>query len=185
MKDLPLEYYEDPVTGRAGMAEVRQRTGLPTSTNMFITSFDGIPPTEPKVIDVVLADLHYWGGVSGCVNLGPVARVLGWKLSQHSNNHSGVAMAAMIHVAALVPELTLASDTHYPWLPDDADIIVGKKLPIVGGRMKVPAGAGLGVELDRDKLARANETFTKCGMTGRDDVQTMQLIEPGWKRPSF
>ena len=51
--------------------------------------------------------------------------------------------------------------------------------------MKVPAGAGLGVELDRDKLARANETFTKCGMTGRDDVQTMQLIEPGWKRPSF
>jgi glucarate dehydratase len=185
MKDLPLEYYEDPVKGRAGMAEVRQRTGLPTSTNMFITSFDEIPPTEPKVIDVVLADHHYWGGVSGCVALGPVARVLGWKLSQHSNNHAGVSMAAMIHVAALVPELTLASDTHYPWLPDDADVIEGKKLPIVGGRMRVPSSPGLGVKLNQDKLARAHETFTKCGMTGRDDVRTMQLIEPGWKRPTF
>jgi glucarate dehydratase len=94
-------------------------------------------------------------------------------------------MAAMVHVAALVPELTLASDTHYPWLPDDADVIVGKKVPIVGGRMRVPLSPGLGVKLDQDKLARAHETFTKCGMTGRDDVETMRLITPNWNRPTF
>jgi glucarate dehydratase len=91
-------------------------------------------------------------------------------------------MAAMIHVAALIPELTMASDTHYPWLVDDADIIVGGKLPLVGGRMKVPAGAGLGVELDRDKLARAHETYEKCGMRDRDDATTMRMVEPGWER---
>ena len=185
MKDLPIEYYEDPVTGREAMAQVRKRTGLPTSTNAFIKSLREVPPVDSSVVDVVLVDHHYFGGISECVAMGPVARVMGWKLSQHSNNHAGVSMAAMIHVAALVPELTLASDTHYPWLPDGTDVIAGGKLPIVGGRMKVPSGPGLGVEIDRDQLARAHETYAKCGMTGRDDADTMRMIDPNWKRPSY
>src|SRR5262245_1219672 len=156
MKDLPLEYYEDPVAGQEPMAEVRRQTGLKMSTNMCVTAFSHIAPairTQP--VDVVLADHHYWGGITGCQTLGRIARPLGWVLSQHSNNHTGVSMAAMIHVAALIPELTVASDTHYPWLRDDADIINGPKLALVGGRMPIPHLSGLGVTLDQDKLARA------------------------------
>jgi glucarate dehydratase len=89
-------------------------------------------------------------------------------------------MAAMIHLGATVPQLTSASDTHYPWLPDDADIIAGAKLPIRDGRMAVPAGAGLGVELDRDKLARAHEVYQKCGMRRRDDASLMRKLDPEW-----
>jgi glucarate dehydratase len=186
LKDMPLEYYEDPVRGQEAMAEVRRRTELPMSTNSCVVSFRDIPPairTQP--VDVVLADHHYWGGMPASLALGRIARTLGWKLSQHSNNHAGVTMAAMIHLAATVPELTIASDTHYVWLVDDADIIAGGKLPIVGGRMKVPAGAGLGVELDRDKLAAAHETYRKCGMRDRDDAATMRMVEPGWERTLF
>ena len=76
-------------------------------------------------IDVLLCDLHYFGGFAGCQALGPVCDAAGWTMSQHSNNHAGVTMAAMIHLAAVVPQLTMASDTHYPWLVDDADIIEG------------------------------------------------------------
>ena len=94
-------------------------------------------------------------------------------------------MAAMIHVAALIPELTVASDTHYPWLIESAEIISGGKLPIAGGRMKIPAAPGLGVELDHDKLARARETYEKCGMRDRDDATTMRMVEPGWQRTIF
>lgn len=183
LKDLPLEYYEDPVSGQEAMGQVRRETGLKMSTNMCVTAFDHIAPAvRNQPIDVVLADHHYWGGITGCQSLGKIARSLGWTLSQHSNNHTGVSMAAMIHVAALIPELTMASDTHYPWLIDSADIIVGGKLPMVGGRMKVPAAPGLGVELDRDKLARAHETYQKCGMRDRDDATTMRLVEPNWER---
>jgi glucarate dehydratase len=106
-------------------------------------------------------------------------------MSQHSNNHAGITMAAMIHVGAVAPQLTLASDTHYPWLPDGADIIQGSKLPIKGGRMRVPAAPGVGVQLDLDKLARANEIYRKCGMTERDDAYTMRLVEPGFKRELY
>jgi glucarate dehydratase len=80
-----------------------------------------------------------------------------------------------------LPQLTLASDTHYPWLPEDADII-GAKLAIRDGRMRLPTKPGLGVELDRDRLGTAHDVYRRCGMRERDDAGTMKLVEPGWKR---
>ena len=165
------------------MAEVRKLTALPMSTNMCVTRFEHIPQAlRLKPVDVVLADHHYWGGMAGCLALGPIADAAGWKLSQHSNSHSGVTMAAMIHLAATLPQLTLASDTHYPWLVERDEIISGGKLPIRNGKMSVPQGPGLGVELDRDQLARANEIYRRSGIRRREDAKTMQLVEPGWKR---
>jgi glucarate dehydratase len=181
MDGLPLEYYEDPVAGQSAMAEVRRETGLRMSTNMCVTRFAHIPEAmRLHPIDVLLCDHHYFGGFAGCQALGPIGEAAGWTLSQHSNSHAGLTMAAMIHLAACIPQLTLASDTHYPWLPEAADIIEGPKLPIRDGRMAVPEGAGLGVNLDRDKLARAHEVYRKCGMRRRDDAALMRRLEPGW-----
>jgi glucarate dehydratase len=181
LAELPLEYYEDPVNGQKAMAEVRKQTGLKMSTNMCVTRFEHIPEALAlKPIDVLLCDHHYFGGFAGCQALGPISRAAGWTLSQHSNNHSGVTMAAMIHLGASIPELTLASDTHYPWLVETTDIIEGPKLAIKDGRMAVPPGPGLGVTLDQDKLARGAETYIKCGMQGRNDATLMKRLEPGW-----
>jgi glucarate dehydratase len=94
-------------------------------------------------------------------------------------------MAAMIHVGAVTPQLTIASDTHYIWLVEGADIIEGPNLPIVDGHMLVPNGPGLGVTIDRDRLTKAHETYTKCGMRRRDDASTMQSFQSGWKRTMF
>jgi glucarate dehydratase len=181
LEGLNLEYYEDPCTGQAAMAEVRKATGLKMSTNMCVTRFAHIAEAlRLHPVDVVLTDLHYWGGFAGNLALGPIADAADWTLSQHSNNHAGITMAAMIHLGATLPQLTMASDTHYPWLPDDADVIEGPKLPIRGGMMAIPKLPGLGVSLDRDRLARAHEVYRKCGMTRRDDASLMRRLEPGW-----
>ncbi|HXG11071.1 MAG TPA: enolase C-terminal domain-like protein [Gemmataceae bacterium] len=186
LKDVTLEYYEDPVAGQRAMAEVRQATGLRMSTNMCVTRFEHVPEAvRLQPIDVVLSDHHYWGGIPACQELGRLCETLGWGVSQHSNNHAGVTMAAMIHLGAVVPQLTYASDTHYPWLVPGADIIEGPNLPIQGGKMRVPDGPGLGVRLDADKVARAHEVYRKCGMRERDDATTMRLVEPGWERKLF
>jgi glucarate dehydratase len=178
---LTLEYYEDPVQGQSAMAEVRRETGLKMSTNMCVTRFEHIPEAlRLGPIDYLLADHHYFGGFAGCQALGPICDAAGWILGQHSNNHAGVTMAAMIHLAASIPQLTSASDTHYPWLPDSSDIIEGPKLAIRDGQMAVPTGPGLGVTLDRDRLARAHETYQRCGMRRRDDAALMRRLEPGW-----
>ena len=186
LKDLPLEYYEDPVRGQEAMARVRAKTGLPMSTNSCVTRFSHIAPAiKTKPIDIVLGDHHGWGGITAFQTLGTIAKTLGWGLSQHSNNHAGVTMAAMIHVGAVVPHLTFASDTHYVWLVEGADIIEGPNLPIKNGHMAVPKSLGVGVQLDRDKLARAHEAYKKCGMRQRDDASTMRRMVPGWERTLF
>ena len=137
-----MEYYEDPVrrSGGDGRSPSRDR-----SEDEHQHVRDAASPTfrkrsELQPIDVLLCDHHYFGGFAGCQALGPISRAAGWTLSQHSNNHAGVTMAAMIHLAASIPELTLASDTHYPWLVEGADIIEGPNLTIQGGRMPVPPG---------------------------------------------
>jgi glucarate dehydratase len=182
LKKVNLEYYEDPVKGQEAMAQVRKATGLVMSTNMCVTRFEHIPDAvKLQPVDVVLCDHHGWGGIPACQELGRICQTIGWKMSQHSNNHAGITMAAMIHVGAVCKQLTVASDTHYPWLPDGYDLIKGGKLPIRGGRLKVPEGPGLGVELDVDALARAAEVYRKCGMKDRDDAGTMRMIDPEFR----
>jgi glucarate dehydratase len=186
MKDLPLEYYEDPVHGQEAMAQVRRQTQLPMSTNSCVTSFRHIPKAiRREPIDVVLGDHHGWGGITAFQTLGTLAPALGWGLSHHSNNHAGITMAAMIHAGAVTPELTYASDTHYPWLVEGADIIQGPNLKIEKGHMPVPSGRGLGVELDPDKLAQAHEVYRQCGMRRRDDGSTMRRFQPQWNRARY
>lgn len=186
LKSLNLEYYEDPVRGQEAMAKVRRETGLKMSTNSCVTRFHHVPDAvKLKPIDVVLGDHHWWGGILGFQELGRVCETFGWGLGQHSNNHGGVTMAAMIHVGAVIPQLTYASDTHYVWLPEGSDIIQGGNLKIVDGKMKVPAGKGVGVTIDADKLAKAHETYRKCGMRDRDDRNTMRRVIPNWERALF
>jgi glucarate dehydratase len=156
------------------------------STNMCVTRFGHVPDAvAKKPVDVVLGDHHGWGGIAAFQELGRLCEIFGWGLSQHSNNHAGLTMAAMTHVGAVVPQLTIASDTHYVWLPEGSDIIEGPNLAIRNGRIRVPEGPGLGVTLDRDKLARAHETYRKCGMRDRDDAGTMRRIVPGWRRDTL
>lgn len=180
---IPLEYYEDPVSGQNAMADVRTQTGLRMATNSCVSRWHHVQPAvTTKPIDVVLADIYWFGGITGVQALGRAADSLGWGVGYHSNNHAGITMAAMIQAAAATPELTYAADTHYVWLVEGADVIEGANLPIRDGKMTIPAGPGLGVRLDPDRLARAHEAYRKCGMRDRDDGDTMRRFEPGWKR---
>ncbi len=186
LQEMPLEYYEDPVRGQEAMTAVRRETGLPMSTNSCVTRFDHIADAvKNEPVDIVLCDHHGWGGIPACQALGTLADSLGWRLSQHSNNHAGLTMAAMTHLGAVTPQIVHSSDTHYPWLVEGADIIEGPNLKFVDGKLKVPIAPGLGVNLDHDKLARAHEIYQKCGMRERNDSVTMQRFEPGWTRDLF
>jgi glucarate dehydratase len=45
----------------------------------------------------------------------------------------------------------------------------------------VPTGPGLGIEIDRDRLARMAEEYVRCGITRRDDVGEMRKRIPDWQ----
>jgi len=74
----------------------------------------------------------------------------------------------------VIPNLTFAADAHYHHLVDD--VIAGGRLPYAGGTLAVPTGPGLGVRLDRDKLAAFHQEFRRLGSYPYD----RDPLRPGW-----
>lgn len=176
-----LEYLEDPTPGLAGMAEVAAEAPMPLATNMCVVQMGDLPEAVRRgSVQIVLADHHYWGGLTDSAHLAAVCRTWGLGLSMHSNSHLGISLAAMVHLGAATPDLTYAADTHTPWQLG-ADV-VAEPLEIVGGAVAVPDGPGLGVTLDRAALARMHADYLACGVRERDDTGYFQRFEPSYAR---
>jgi glucarate dehydratase len=183
-----LEYYEDPVPGLDGMAELHRRTGLPLATNMVVTDFDEFRRSVAQnSVQIVLSDHHYWGGLRATRTLASMCDTFGLGISMHSNSHLGISLMAMSHVAASVPNVGYACDTHYPWQEEDEEVIKGGKLPIRDGCVTITDAPGLGVEIDHEQLRKLHEIFLSCGIRQRDDVRQMRRYKPDWKtvKPRF
>jgi glucarate dehydratase len=180
--DGVLEYLEDPAPEIEGMAQVAAKAPMPLATNMCVVSFDHIKPSVAvDAVQVILSDHHYWGGLTRSAKLAAICDTFGIGLSMHSNSHLGISLAAMTHLAAATPNLGYACDTHYPWNAAD-DVVVPGVLSFVDGSVPVPDGPGLGVELDRDALARLAENYRTCGIVQRDDTGYMQKFDPTYER---
>jgi glucarate dehydratase len=177
-----LEYMEDPTVGVDGMAAVHARTGALMATNMCVTTFGEIPEAFARdAVQVVLSDHHYWGGLQATRELAAICRTHDVALSMHSNTHLGISLAAMTHVASVVPNLTYACDSHRPWQTED---VITKPHVFSGGALDVPDTPGLGVELDRDALAALHERWVRLDdVRGRDDVAAMRKAHPSWSQP--
>lgn len=178
-----LEYLEDPTPGLAGMAEVARQTPIPLATNMCVVAFEHLAPAvEQGSVQVVLSDHHYWGGLHRSKLLSGICDTFGVGLSMHSNSHLGISLAAMTHLAAATPHLTYACDTHWPWKTEE--VVEPGVLAFTDGSVQVPKGPGLGVELDRDALARLHEQYLGCGLRNRDDTGYMRRTVPGYEKKS-
>ncbi|MER6568097.1 glucarate dehydratase family protein [Streptomyces sp. NPDC001093] len=178
-----LEYLEDPTLGTPAMAEVSAGTDVPLATNMCVTTFGEIKEAFTRdAVQVVLSDHHYWGGLRNTQRLAAICAAFGVGVSMHSNTHLGISLAAMTQVAATVPGLHHACDSHYPWQAED---VLTERLTFRGGKAEVSDAPGLGVELDRDELARLHRRWADDdgSLRDRDDAAAMRVAEPGWRQP--
>lgn len=179
--DGVLEYLEDPVRGLDGMAELSARIDMPLATNLVVVEFEHLVEAIRKdAIQIVLSDHHYWRGATGAIQLGEMCRAAGLGVSQHSNSHLGISLAAMCHVAAATPNLTYDSDTHYPWYRDE--IVKGGRPKFKDGMLPVPDGPGLGVELDHEALAKLSALYEAEMVRDRDDTDEMLKYVPDYVR---
>ncbi|MFI5688532.1 glucarate dehydratase family protein [Streptomyces sp. NPDC051636] len=179
-----LEYLEDPALGTPAMAEVAAGTDVPLATNMCVTTFGEIREAFMRdAVQVVLSDHHYWGGLRNTQHLAAICAAFDVGVSMHSNTHLGISLAAMTHVASTVPDLHHACDSHYPWQSED---VLTERPAFEGGKVVVSDAPGLGVELDRDELARLHRRWAEDDGTlrDRDDAAAMRVTEPGWVTPT-
>jgi glucarate dehydratase len=172
-----LEYYEDPVLTLADMEALRAQTGLELATNMVVCDHAEFRENvRMNAVQTVLLDYHAWGGLRATRELATMCHTFGIGLSMHSNSHAGISLMAMTHLAASLPHLRYACDTHYPWQCED--VVKGGPVRIVDGAVAVPQAPGLGLDLDRDALAALHEQYLRCGIRERDDEAEMRKYDP-------
>lgn len=176
-----LEYLEDPCRGMDAMAELSALIDMPLATNLVVVEFEQIFEAVRKdAVQIVLSDHHYWRGATGAIQLGEMCRASNLGVSMHSNSHLGVSLAAMCHVAAATPNLTYDCDTHYPW--STKEIVKGGRPKFHDGRVRVPQGPGLGVELDQEAVAALHQLYKTAMIADRDDTDEMLKYVPDYVR---
>ncbi len=79
------------------------------------------------------------------------AKVFGLEPALHSVYETGIATVANLHLASALPEVEYPNDAGLHFLSAD---VLAEPQEVRDGAMKLPAGPGLGVTLDRAKLDR-------------------------------
>jgi len=162
IEDIRNDYFEDPVFGLHAMRRTREKVRMPLATNTVVVNFEQLAANVlDTAIDVILLDTTFWGGIRPCVKAAGVCETFQLGVAVHSSGELGIQLATMLHLGAVIPNLTFAADAHYHHLADD--VIVGGKFEYKNGRIAVPTGPGLGVTLDREKLAEYADLYKRLG----------------------
>ena len=160
-----LELVEQPTSGRnlTEMAYLRSRIDTPLLANEASwTRHDVLEVIRHGAADVVSVDQQMDGGLLNMKRAAGICDAAGVPVLKHSLGELGVATYAGLHVIASTPNFLRASQAYGSLLADD--VIEGMDaLPYENGRLRVPDGPGLGVSLDRDKVARYAELYRERG----------------------
>ena len=175
IEDLRNDYLEDPVFGLNGMRRTRELVRMPLATNTVVVNFEQLAANAlDTAVDVILLDTTVWGGIRACVKAAAVCETFQLGVAVHSSGELGIQLATMLHLGAVLPNLTFAADAHYHHLTDD--IIEGGRMRYEGGAIRVPEAPGLGVKLDREKLREYRELYERLGGYPYDQDPG----RPGW-----
>jgi glucarate dehydratase len=160
--NLRLDYFEDPTWGMNGLRQVRRFVNLPIATNTMVTNLEQLSANvRDPAVDVVLLDTTFWGGIRPVLKAAAVCETFQLGIGIHSSGELGVQLATMLHFGAALPSIEYAADAHYHHLADD--VIEGGPLTYRDGEIAVPDGPGLGVKLDRRKLAKYARMYEELG----------------------
>lgn len=175
IEHLNNDYLEDPVFGLHGMRRVREMVRVPLATNTVVVGFEQLAANIlDTAVDVILLDTTFWGGIRPCVKAAGICETFQIGVAVHSSGELGIQLATMLHLGAVIPNLSVPADAHYHHLADD--IIEGGKMPYENGSIRVPTGPGLGVRLNRDKLQQYAELYKRLGGYPYDQ----DPLRPGW-----
>jgi L-alanine-DL-glutamate epimerase-like enolase superfamily enzyme len=162
MQPFDLEFLEQPVSGRnlSEMAYVRSRIDVPLLANEASwTRQEQLAAIVAGAADAISVDNQMDGGLLNLKRSAGLCDAAGIPVLKHSLGELGVATAAALHVICSTPNFLYANQAYTALL--SGDVLAGDPLDPRDGTLAVPTGPGLGVELDRDAVARYAETFIR------------------------
>ena len=179
LRPFDLQYVEQPlpVDDMLGHAELRRSSSVPICIDEgAYTLQETMNAIRLGAADVILVDPHEAGGLWQCLKAGAVAEAASIHVGMHSGGELGLTQAAYLHLAAAMPNATIALDTIYQHHADD--ILTGR-IPFIDGQADVPTGPGLGVDVDLDKLEHYRTDRIRGAYLDED--------RPGWfaEKPAY
>jgi L-alanine-DL-glutamate epimerase-like enolase superfamily enzyme len=148
-----LAWVEDPLPpeNTKAMRELKQRVDATILTGENRYGRHGFRDLiETQAVDFLAPDVPKAGGIAETKKIAEMAETYYQALVPH-NIGSPVATMATLHVGATVPNF-VALEYHAREVPWWDDLLVREEPLIQDGRIRVPDGPGLGIELDWDAV---------------------------------
>lgn len=166
-----VRWFEEPVTpeDRNGYREVRNATTVPIAGGECeFTRYGFRDLLSQGCVDIAQPDICVSGGFSEWVKIQALASSFGVTVVPHVWG-SGVAFFAALHVLACIPasphtanpiplqnEPVVEFDRNHNPLRDN---LLKTPVTLVNGRISVPTGYGLGIEIDDEVLSQYGKIF--------------------------
>jgi L-rhamnonate dehydratase len=153
LQPYDLAYVEQPLEldDLVGHAELRRCQTTPIALDeSAYTLADVGNIVRQGAADVVLLDPHEAGGLWQVIKQAAICESVGIPVTLHSGGELALSQAAYIHLAASIPNMSLAIDTESTYLSAD---IAPDAPSLRDGSFAVPQAPGLGVTPDPDRIA--------------------------------
>jgi L-alanine-DL-glutamate epimerase-like enolase superfamily enzyme len=179
LEKYDLEFVEEP-TSLYGLKIVKQSVKVPIAAGDSAS-------TPHEILQLIVdrsADLYshidpdLQGGILNSKKACAICEMAGIPVVAHTGVDLGIGVAAILHLVASTPNFLYPNQTLYMRLDGD---IIASPFEFKKGALKVPEGAGLGVELDPRKVEAYKNIFRERGefrAYGSRPPQTVEKILP-------
>lgn len=155
VREHDLHWLECPVAetpaNLALLGQVRRKLNASGTLLAGLEEFSGAPAflAFADVYDVMMPDMKYVGGVGEMLRTGHALAERGVAVSPH-NPTGPVCHAASLHLSAALPGFSML-EVQFDETPLFFDLVQPGLPGFSGGASDLPAGAGLGLDLDEER----------------------------------
>ena len=160
LEPIGLQLLEQPIAADdlEGMARVRRAIGIPVMADESVTDYASLVGViRSDCADIVKLKVMKQGGFLQCRRMVETAAAAGMRVVIGHGFGLGINTVAEIMLAATSAAVIEGLECVGPL--KTADDIVKEKLDLGRGRLALPQGPGLGVELDTERLERYRFAF--------------------------
>ncbi len=160
-----LDLLEQPIERRnlAGLKQICEQSVCSLSADeSLVEAADAAVLIRQQVVDVFSIKVSKNGGLDKSKLIAQMAAGFGLKCLMNSMLEFGITQAASLHLGCTLPNL-LDCGHAYGSVTRMSDDITDFGQNISDGVVTVPSGAGLGVNLNEDKLKKYTKDYLKVG----------------------
>lgn len=155
LNEAGIDFLEQPLTPTdfEGAARLVAMKKVPIMMDESVATIqDAQRLVQEKAADIFSLKIHKSGGMRNTIKIAAIAESAGVSCFGGTSLESSIGTAACLHAYGAIRNLDYGSELFGPqWLADD---LVKKPVEFREGKIFVPTGPGLGVELDETKVER-------------------------------